>query len=188
MYNDIFHRLTGLIFKPAETWEKLAHRNEDQEAFLSRFVYPLIGLIALSAFLGVLFTRKEFDFEIALKASIKALISSIGGFFLSVYLINEVRTRFFKRPQDMKLCRYFTGYASSLIFTLNIVLALLPEFFFFHFTVLYTFYIIWEGTRWFMKLEDNQRLPFSIVASVVIIITPLAIDVLLFLLMPGLRL
>jgi hypothetical protein len=188
MFNDIFKWLTGLVFKPAETWEKLSRQKEDQETFLSRFVYPLIGLIALSAFLGVLFTRKTFDLEIALKASIRAFISSAGGFFLSAYLISRIWTQLFKQPEDTKLCRYFTGYASSLMFALNIIMDLLPEFFFFRFAVLYTVYIIWESTVSFMKLPDSRRLAFSISASAVIIATPLAIYCLLFLLMPGLRL
>ncbi|MDR3262591.1 MAG: YIP1 family protein [Tannerella sp.] len=188
MYKNIFNRLAGLIFKPAETWEKLSREKEDQETFLSRYIYPLIGLIALAAFVGVLFSRKEFDFEIALKSAIKALVSAAGGFFLGVCLMNEILRGIFYRPKDTKLCCAFVGYASALMFVLNIVLALLPEFFFLRAVVLYTTYIIWEGAVSYMQVEEKERLKFSVFASAVIIVTPLAIDFLLFLLMPGLRL
>lgn len=47
----------------------VSEKGEKQEEFLSRFVYPLIGFVTVAAFLGVLFTRKEFDLELALKSS-----------------------------------------------------------------------------------------------------------------------
>lgn len=58
----------------------VSEKGEKQEEFLSRFVYPLIGFVTVAAFLGVLFTRKEFDLELALKSSIRTLVSSFGGF------------------------------------------------------------------------------------------------------------
>lgn len=58
----------------------VSEKKEKQEEFLSRFVYPLIGFVTVAAFLGVLFTRKEFDLELALKSSIRTLVSSFGGF------------------------------------------------------------------------------------------------------------
>ena len=130
MFKEIFSQLIAVIFRPSETWESLRRKEENTETFLSRFVYPLFGLIALSAFLGVLFTRKEFDFQIALKSSIKILVASMGGFFLGTHLLNELWYKVFKYPRDIKLIQRFVGYSSSLMFVLLILLALLPEFIF----------------------------------------------------------
>ena len=123
----------------------VSEKGEKQEEFLSRFVYPLIGFVTVAAFLGVLFTRKEFDLELALKSSIRTLVSSFGGFYLGAYLMNEIWQGIFKREKDLKLWLRFVGYSSSLMFALNIVLMLLPEFFFLRIFILYTFYIVWEG-------------------------------------------
>ncbi|MDR1676285.1 MAG: YIP1 family protein [Tannerella sp.] len=188
MFNDLFNRLAGLIFKPAETWNKLSQGEEEKETFLSRYIYPLLGLIALAAFVGVLFSRKEFSFEIALKSAIKALISNMGGYFLAVYLMRELWRSVFHRHKNTKLWYCFVGYASAMMFALNIILLLLPEFFFLRVAVLYTAYLIWEGATAYMHVEENERLKFSAFASAIIIVTPLAIDSLLFLMMPGLRL
>ncbi|MDR3194498.1 MAG: YIP1 family protein [Tannerella sp.] len=187
MFKELYSRLTGLIFKPAETWAKLKQREEEQETFLSRYLYPLMGLIALAAFVGVLFSRKEFSLEIALKSAIKALISNMGGFFLAVYLMNELWRSVFRRHKDRTLWYCFAGYASALMFVLSMVLALLPEFFFFRAAVLYTAYMIWEGAPVYMQVDEKERLKFTACASAVIIVMPQAIDYLLFLLMPGMR-
>jgi len=187
MFKEIFSRLIAVIFRPSETWESLRRKEENTETFLSRFVYPLFGLIALSAFLGVLFTRKEFDFQIALKSSIKILVASMGGFFLGTHLLNELWYKVFKYPRDIKLIQRFVGYSSSLMFVLLILLALLPEFIFLWMFILYTFYIVWMGAHPYMKVKEEEQMKFTILASVIIVGTPFLIDRLLFLLMPGLR-
>lgn len=128
MYKEIFRWVIAIISQPAKAWVLLAKKGEKQEEFLSRFVYPLIGFVTVAAFLGVLFTRKEFDLELALKSSIRTLVSSFGGFYLGAYLMNEIWQGIFKREKDLKLWLRFVGYSSSLMFALNIVLMLLPEF------------------------------------------------------------
>lgn len=187
MYKEIFKWVIVLISQPKKAWEMLTKKEENADEFLSRFVYPLIGLVTAAAFIGVLFTRKEFDVELALKSSIKTLVSSFGGFFLASYLLNEIWQGLFKREKDMKLCQRFVGYSSSLMFALNIVLMLLPEFFFLRIFILYTFYIVWEGAGPYMQVEENIRLKFVGIATAVILITPALIEFVLFLLMPGLR-
>lgn len=187
MYKEIFKLVIAIVSQPARAWGMLARREEKGDEFLSRFVYPLIGLVTVAAFLGVLFTRKEFDVELALKSSIKTLVSSFGGFYIGSYLLNELWLSVFKRPKDLKLCQRFVGYSSSLIFSLSIILMLLPEFFFLRIFILYTFYIVWEGAGPYMQIENKTRLKFVAITTAIILLTPALIEVILFMLMPGLR-
>ncbi len=187
MYKEIFRWVIAIISQPAKAWVLLAKKGEKQEEFLSRFVYPFIGFVTVAAFLGVLFTRKEFDVELALKSSIRTLVSSFGGFYLGAYLMNEIWQGIFKREKDLKLWLRFVGYSSSLMFALNIVLMLLPEFFFLRIFILYTFYIVWEGAGPYMGVEEKIRLKFVGFTTAIILLTPAVIEILLSMLMPGLR-
>lgn len=187
MYKDIIKWVIAIVSQPRRAWDMLSKKEEQGDEFLSRFVYPLIGLVTAAAFLGILFTRKEFDIELALKASIKTLVASFGGFFLGAYLLSEIWQSWFKRERDLKLCQRFVGYSSSVMFALSIILALLPEFFFLRIFVLYTFYIVWEGAEPYMKVEEPVRMKFTCVATGIILLTPTIIGFLLFMLMPGLR-
>lgn len=187
MYKEIFKCVILLISQPGKAWESLSKKEEDNEDFLSRFLYPLVGLLIVAAFLGILLTRKDFDVELALKASIRTLIIAFGGFFLSVYILNELWEGVFKREKDFKLWQRFVGYSSSLMFTLNAVLMLIPEFFFLQIFILYTFYIIWEGAPSYMMIEDGERLRFVSITTAVVLVVPYIIQIVLFLLMPGLR-
>ena len=187
MFSNIFKRLIGIILKTGETWDDLSNQEEKQESFLSQFIYPMIGIIGLAAFLGIMFTRKEFDFEIALKLTLRTVIAVAGGFFLGAYLLNEVWKRVFNQPKDMALCRLFVGYSSSLMFVLYIITALLPEFFFLYIFVLYTIYIIWEGAMVYMHVVEEERLKFTVIASFLVILSPFVIEHALRMLMPGFR-
>lgn len=186
MYKEIFKWVVVIISQPAKAWRLLANREEKQEEFLARFVYPLIGLVTLAAFVGILFTRKEFDLELALKSSIRTFVSAFGGFYLGAYLMNEIWNGLMRRERDLKLWLRFVGYSSSLTFTLQIVLVLLPEFFFLRIFILYTFYIIWEGAEPYMRVGEKNRMKFAMLTSAVVLLTPIVIELLLSLLMPGL--
>ena len=180
MYKEIFRWVIAIISQPAKAWAWVSKKGEKQEEFLSRFVYPLIGFVTVAAFLGVFFTRKEFDLELALKSSIRTLVSSFGGFYLGAYLMNEIWQGIFKREKDLKLWLRFVGYSSSLMFALNIVLMLLPEFFFLR------IFILWEGAGPYMGVEEKIRLKFVGFTTAIILLTPAVIEILLSMLMPGL--
>jgi len=187
MFKNIFNRLKGLIIKPGEAWEELSRQDEKSDTFLMRFIYPLIGIVALAAFLGIFFTYKEFDFEIALRIMIRTVIAVAGGFYLGAYLLNEVWKGIFHQPKDIELCRFFVGYASSLIFVLYILTSLLPDFFFLQIFVLYTFYIIWEGATVYMQVTENEQLKFTIITSCIVVLSPMVIEYVLRMMMPGFR-
>lgn len=187
MYKEIIKWVMAIITQPAKAWEELAAKKDQDNDFLIRFVYPLIGLVTLTAFLGVLFTRKEFDVELALKSSIKALVAAFGGFYLAAYVLNECWQSLFKREKDLKLWQRFVGYSSSVMFALNIILTLLPEFFFLRIFVFYTVYVVWEGAGVYMHVEEQERLKFVGIATAGILLAPVLIEVILSMLMPGLR-
>lgn len=187
MYKEIFKWVILIITQPAKAWEMLTEKEEKGDEFLTRFVYPLIGMVTLAAFLGILFTRKEFDVQLALKASIRSLVSAFGGFYLGAYVLNEIWHGVYKKEKDFVLWQRFVGYSSALMFTLNVVLMLLPEFFFLRIFILYTFYIVWEGAVPYMKIEEEERLKFVSITTIVILLLPAVIEVTLFMLMPGLR-
>ncbi len=187
MYKELIKWVIIIISQPSRAWEILSKKEENQEEFLSRFLYPLIGLVTVAAFIGLMFSRKEFDTELALKSSITALVSSLGGFYVGAYFLNEIWQGLFKREKDLPLWFRFVGYASALMFALNIVLMLLPEFFFLRIFILYTFYIVWEGATPYMQIEENERLKFAGISTIVILATPALIEFLLLLLMPGLH-
>lgn len=195
MYKGIFKWTTAIIMQPAKAWEMMVHKEEEEEKlnankeedpFLSQYLYPYIGLLTIAAFLSI-FTHKEFVLEQALKTSIITCVSTFGGYYVAAYALNEIGKSWFRLEKNLKLWQHFVGYASALMFILNIVWMLLLDLFFLYAFVLYTFYIVWEGAGIYVPIIDKHRMKFTIVATLLIILAPQLINILLLLLMPGLR-
>jgi hypothetical protein len=184
-----------LVTDTRGAWVKLAQKEENDRELLARFVYPLIGLVALAAFAGVFFSEENFQLEYALKRSVKAAVSYFGGFHLAAYALNEMRRGFFDAGNEPKPCRAFTAYASAPMFALYILLSILPilplaDFFLLRLLVLYLYigYIVWQGASIFLKIPGRQRATFTALATLWVVAAPELIHALLFLLMPGMRL
>jgi len=202
MYKELFRQVIAIMSQPGKAWKALAAKEEKGDEYLSRFVYPLIGLVTLAAFVGVLFTERHFDVEKALKMAIRALISAFCGFHLAAYGLNLIWRYTLERGDELLLCRRFTGYASAPVFAINMVLSVLPEadFFFLQVFTLYTIYVVWEGAAAYMQVKGKARIDlifdefrvdarvwFMVTASGLIILLPRIISWILFVLMPGLR-
>ncbi len=195
MLKAIVKLVIALISQPAKTWVMLKERwdnfgkdadSDRYEFFLKNFLHPFIGILTIAAFVSVC-TRQEFEIEYALKSSILTFVSTFGGFYLTSYLVNEIWKGVFKKEDSLQLCQIFVGFSSALMFTLDLIWLLLPDFFFLYIFILYTFYIVWEGSVTFMAVEDNIRMKFTTIISLLIICIPQLIEKVLIILMPGLR-
>lgn len=187
MFKDIFLTIFSLITSPGATWQKLSEREEDHHSFLNRFMYPLIGLTALAAFVGFFFGRKHFDLQLAIKETTTVLVTSFVGFFIAAFLLDEVLQRFFNKAKAPKLSQRFTGYVFSISLVVYIIMDLLPDFSFLRFAPLYTIYVIWEGAKNYMDIPENKRVAFVVAASLILFISPAVIEKAMYFLMPGIR-
>ena len=78
------------------------------------------------------------------------------------------------------LMQQFAGYASVVVFLLNVVLGLFPKFPVVMALLLqfYTVYIVWEGVPKMVQIEEKDRLRFTVLFSVLLLLCPFAIDLL----------
>ena len=53
MYKEIIKWVIAIISQPGKAWDMLSRKEEKGDEFLSRFIYPLIGLVTVAAFRGV---------------------------------------------------------------------------------------------------------------------------------------
>ncbi|MDL2291689.1 YIP1 family protein [Bacteroides sp. OttesenSCG-928-F21] len=181
-YQEIFKIALLLISSPAKAWEEI-RMQEDKQKVSTAFVYPMIGLCALSVFLGSLFTH-GWDgpeaFQIAMTQCCVTAASLFGGYFLSGYIINEVGGRMFGLSSDMPLALQFAGYALVVTFFTNIITGLFPAFVLIAILLqFYIVYVVWEGVPVLMpEIKEEVRLKYTIINSAVLIVIPVVIQLL----------
>ena len=178
MWRDIFITIAQLIVASPGAWRNIEKEKRTQHEFLYRFLHPIFGIIALASFVGGLFIR-DGNLENALKTSIISVVGVYGGYFIAAYLLNEMAPRFGLK-KDLPRFQQFTGYASVVLYVLFIVTPFLSELFILWLLALYTIYLVNTGTQYFLKVRATKITEFTVVASAVIILSPMLIRGLFF--------
>lgn len=180
-YKSLFHTALLLISSPARAWEEI-RLEEDRRTVFTAFVYPMIGLCGLSVFIGSLLLKGwsgPESFQYAMTQCCAVAVSLFGGYFLAVYLINALRVRLFMQDDDINLTRQFAGYAMVVPFLLQIIIGVLPDFNIIAMLLqFYIVYVVWEGSRSLMEVEEKDRLRFTVISSILLIVCPAVIQLL----------
>lgn len=177
-----------LATKPGETWEALAEKGESKTTFVDNVFYPLLGVITLSAFIGVFINLREFDVQIALKSAIITCVSLFGGIYASSYAIDKLYTDYVGGETNIDKAFIFSGYCYAPIMILVSIMQLFPDFFFLDIFYLAIPYLVWEGWKHYFQVKESKVKLFVIASSAALLLTPWVLKKLMFILMPGMRL
>jgi hypothetical protein len=177
-----------MVTKPVPVWKRLSEQQEkNNDDFYKSYLFPIIGIIALASFAGVIISTETFNVQSALKKVILQVMIYGGSFYLVSFVLSNYIFPRFNLATDKLLAERFTGYSSSLIYTVVMILSLFPSFFFLNLFLLYTVYIIWVGAVEFLKIREAFIMKFVLFTSILILLTPFLIDFLIKLLMPGMK-
>jgi len=84
----------------------------------------------------------------------------------------------FGMTNDIPLAQQFAGYALVVTFLLHIVTGLLPDFSIIGWLLqFYIVYVVWEGARVVMLVEEKNRLRYTIFSSILLILCPAVIQI-----------
>jgi hypothetical protein len=187
---QLFILLFKIIAESTSTWKQLSEKQDkDNASFFKSYLFPIVGIIALLSFIGVLIDA-SFAVNVlqqTLKIAIKQVIIYGGSFYITSYVLAEHLFPRFYLPKDKLRGEQFTGYGSALIYAIAMVKALFPSLFLLEILVFYTFYILWAGAVQFLKIEEDHIVKFTTFAGIIILITPFLLGMLIDLLMPGMK-
>lgn len=172
-YKELFNRIVLLISSPAKAWSEI-RKEEGDKKVLSEFVYPLIGFCGLSVFIGTFIgnTAGASAFQIAMTRCCATFISLFGGFFLASYITNLLGEKMLLRDDERERVQPFVGYSMVVIFVLEIISALFSISILHWILQFYTVFIVYEGARTLMDVEEKDMTRYSLLVSVVLIVCP----------------
>lgn len=159
MFKNIVSSLFALVAAPGKAWQSISSKEESQATFLNGYLYPIMGITALSVFVNLL--NDQFTLEKALKLMTIDFVKFFVGFYIASFLIDELLQKFFDREKNPKQVQLFVGYTLSVYMLITIFLNLFMGMFsFLRFAPLYIIYVIWEGSKYYMDINENKRLIF----------------------------
>lgn len=176
-YKDLLSRTLFILSSPAKAWEQIASE-DDAKSVLPAFVYPLIGLCGVCEFIGTFF-GKEFIpdvFQVALTHCCAVAVALFGGFFLSSYLIEKMLQKWFATTLSKDMITVFVAYSMTVKFVLDMLSSLLSLKLLLVILQIYTLFVVFEGTRRFLKIREDKVTLFTLVATIIILLCPSIIE------------
>lgn len=178
-YKKLLARTIAILVSPEKAWTEIK-AEEESVSVQSSFVYPMIALCGTAMFVGLLFANgvDVFNLQLMLTKCCGLFVSLLGGFFLSAYLLGHYGHRYPDTPMNNTTkCQQLVGYSMCVIFVLSIFSGLFPSFFILRWILqFYLVYIVWEGSRVLMEAPDNHRLSYTIVASAIMLVSPIVLS------------
>ena len=139
MFKNIVSSLFALVAAPGKAWQSISSKEESQATFLNGYLYPIMGITALSVFVNLL--NDQFTLEKALKLMTIDFVKFFVGFYIASFLIDELLQKFFDREKNPKQVQLFVGYTLSVYMLITIFLNLFMGMFsFLRFAPLYIMY------------------------------------------------
>lgn len=178
-YKELFSIAFRLISSPVKAWEEISIE-KDKRLVFTKFVYPMIGLCGLAVFIGSLLDNGwggPQSFQIAMTNCCAVAVALFGGYFLAAYIINSLQIRVFGMINDIHLTQQFAGYALVVTFLIRMFTGILPDL-----TVIglllqfYIVYVVWEGATLVMRVKETNRLRYTLMVSVILLVCPAIIQ------------
>lgn len=184
MWRDIFGVMAQLLVAPHTAWRELNREQKTSHQFLAKYLHPVLGVIALASFVGGLWFTRDGNLQGALKQSIISVVAVYGGYFIASYVLNEVAHRY-DLEKNISRIRQFVGYGSVVLYVLYIITSFIVDFFILWLLVIYTVHVVNTGSIFFLQVKEEKRINFSLLASALIVLVPVGIQLIFSTLMNG---
>lgn len=170
-YRHLFIRIKNLIVRPQSEWTAIENENGSMNDILTFFTLPLIGFIAMAAFVNNIIYSQKFIFDVALKQAAIAFIAPFASLFAVFYLMQWVQK---KLSPDALTANWFAiiAYSAGLIYLVEIIIWLLPELFVFKISIAYTGVLVWFGIK-SVTTDQTQQIIYCTLITLLLISLPI---------------
>lgn len=170
-YKVVLLRLKNMVLSPAKEWEEIKSGVTNNTDSINFFAIPIIGLLALASFLGVLLNNQGINFQYALVEAIVTFTSAYFSIYVAAFAIGELSSTL-GIAKDRQQIMKFLPYAYSAYYIIVLVTELIPELFFIKILVLYSFYLVWEQSSVIYAIAENDRVKFTVIYTLILLIIP----------------
>lgn len=164
-----------LIISPKVGWQYIDDKCNSSQRVLGSLFFPLLAILALSAFVPMIYDSASHTLSSSLMDAIIAFSKYMLTYYLCLYLLSGFYPQFTRSSLAMSKLSNFLIYNISFLVLLSILLNVLNgEFSPLHFLVLYMPYMAYRGVE-FLCIDSNKSIKFVIISSIMMIAFPLII-------------
>ncbi len=168
---NLISRCLGIIGSPKEEWKKIKEEDDSIWQMITRFLLPLLFILALASMIGGYFRREESAWTSGLLiiAGLQPLLSISVSLLISTVAINAMIVTF-RGTQNVNLAFRLVFFSFIPVILVSIILGVWSELYITGLFSLYSFYIMIFGVRILTDLPHDRESNFSTLASTVILV------------------
>src|SRR5665647_1415191 len=174
-----------ILISTVVAWNRIASLKVTKMELRKQFVFPWIALCVLIVFIFKSLYTSEKSIEVGIINAIITALSLIGGYFLS----NAICFWYLRKHQPDTYsaidCEKIVSFSFTTIFALKIIITIFPGLFFLQILNIYTAYLVWEGCRAVLKLNEDERGNIVSVFTLAIIFLPILIGQIIHFMLPN---
>ena len=165
-FSFFLNRIKNLIIDPVKAWEVIHSENRPISQASNSFLYPLLILGAVSAFLGsFLFSHNGLHTSYFVLTGIKYLLVMFIAIYITALVLKEIT-----KVLDLS-CNFATAYKLVIFSTAPLLLCqvlsrLFESFIFVNILSFYGLYVFWAGISIMIETPTNKKLPLLIAAGI----------------------
>ena len=176
---NIFKNILLLIISPRVGWEEIEHSSCDTERVLSTAFYPLLAVLAVSCFVPMLYDSTTHTLSSSLMQAIVSFSKYLITYFIASFLLTGFYPELTKSELGVHRMNNYIVYVLIFLILLSIIINLIPgQFSPLYFLMLYAVLIAYRGID-FLGVKPGKELKFIVVATILIVAMPQALDALL---------
>ncbi len=176
---SIYQRTRDLIIKVPPAWDDIIDEAKTRNKVLKDYLIPVSVMIGLASLVGtLLFSNIEDSFSISY-VIFNGVISFMIIFlevYLSGWLIMEVASSFSEKSGSDRIFNLVI-YSHAPFFLVLLITKLFPQLLILMILGIYSFYVLWIGIRKIMHIQEDRKIIFLILSSLVMIMLYLLLSV-----------
>lgn len=168
-FKFLSERIKYIILNPGRAWDAISSENRPIRYVKGSFFFPLIILVAISAFLGsILFVHTGISAIYSVMVGIKYFLVLYIAIYATSYIFKEI-TNYLKLGDDFTVAFKIITYSVSPFLICQILSRLFESFIFVNILSLFGLYIFWIGAEKMLNPPEDQKIPLLVSAVVVFI-------------------
>ncbi len=178
-FEYLYQRTTNILLNPFETWNEIKTERKSRKDIISGFLLPVSVIIGICSLLGTLFFSKienSFSFGYVLFNGIISFLVIFLEVYFSCLLIAEITTSF-SQETDADAVFALVTYSQTPFFVALAITKLFPQLLFLTILSIYTLYLFWIGIIKLLNVQEDKRIIFLLLSSLVLILIFLLLSV-----------
>jgi hypothetical protein len=168
-YKFFLKRLPFIILHPSKAWGKIAYETRPVKDIRNSFLFPLILLVAIFAFLGsLLFTNSHLSFLYSVFVGLKLFLLLFLVVYVSAIIHKEI-TYALDLGRDFAVSFKIIAYSLSPLFICLMISYLFESLIFVNILSLYSLFIFWTGFERILNPPEYKKMPMLIASAVTVI-------------------